>query len=464
MRVYSNFQKAIREAIKQRYAEGNPKLIREDVANIAKSFGKSAEEATATLADMETQIRNNFLDNSMRKEERIKPTLFSQINAIGAPVQQAVDRGIRNKADQQELTKLVERTSNLAAYQARTIGRTAAMGKARGEYLLTHLRNGCRQFRYSATSSHPATPPRAFCQAHTGEVIHINEINKMDNGQGLPVIFYMGGYNCTHTWEAVYNLEEVKKQQASEPAPKKAKAETKLKPKVVATASQASLLSEFVPAKTMKEARAQSIEMFSKAGHNISKVTIAKSIDIDKINRYNKQLHTLINEYELLNPNKEAIPLLFRSPSGCLGVITRDPGYTPDGIYAAVPEEMNFGHLSMGPQRMGDNKELNTLTHEFGHLIATGRQSKTNASGTTVPLPQAVEFFSELSAPYKAYCEEFPRSNLDRSNSPDFVSDYARKSNSEFMAECFADYKLSANPSKYSIQVGKLIDKYFKRR
>lgn len=230
MRVYSNFQKAIREAIKQRYAEGNPKLIREDVANIAKSFGKSAEEATATLADMETQIRNNFLDNSTRKEERIKPTLFSQINAIGAPVQQAVDRGIRNKADQQELTKLVERTSNLAAYQARTIGRTAAMGKARGEYLLTHLRNGCRQFRYAATSSHPATPPRAFCQAHTGEVIHINEINKMNNGQGLPVIFYMGGYNCTHTWEAVYNLEEVKKQQASKPAPKvKAKAKAKIK-------------------------------------------------------------------------------------------------------------------------------------------------------------------------------------------------------------------------------------------
>ncbi len=31
------------------------------------------------------------------------------------------------------------------------------------------------------------------------------------------------------------------------------------------------------------------------------------------------------------------------------------------------------------------------------------------------------------------------------------------------MAEGFTEYKLNSNPSKYAIQIGKLIDQYFKR-
>ena len=31
------------------------------------------------------------------------------------------------------------------------------------------------------------------------------------------------------------------------------------------------------------------------------------------------------------------------------------------------------------------------------------------------------------------------------------------------MAEAFTEYKLNSNPSKYALEVGKLIDKYFKK-
>lgn len=46
-----------------------------------------------------------------------------------------------------------------------------------------------------------------------------------------------------------------------------------------------------------------------------------------------------------------------------------------------------------------------------------------------------------------------------------FVSNYAIRDNlkDEFMAECFAEAKLSSNPSKTALEVLKLIDKYFKR-
>ena len=46
-----------------------------------------------------------------------------------------------------------------------------------------------------------------------------------------------------------------------------------------------------------------------------------------------------------------------------------------------------------------------------------------------------------------------------------FVSNYAIRDNleDEFMAECFAEAKLSEKPSKTSMEMLKIIDKYFKR-
>jgi hypothetical protein len=39
---------------------------------------------------------------------------------------------------------------------------------------------------------------RSFCRAHAGNIYTKEELSRMDNGQGLPVIPYLGGYNCRH--------------------------------------------------------------------------------------------------------------------------------------------------------------------------------------------------------------------------------------------------------------------------
>lgn len=41
---------------------------------------------------------------------------------------------------------------------------------------------------------------RDFCRSIINEVLTIKEIEKLDNGQGLPVLEYGGGYNCRHQW------------------------------------------------------------------------------------------------------------------------------------------------------------------------------------------------------------------------------------------------------------------------
>ena len=43
-----------------------------------------------------------------------------------------------------------------------------------------------------------------------------------------------------------------------------------------------------------------------------------------------------------------------------------------------------------------------------------------------------------------------------------FISQYATVNNNEFIAEAFAEYKLSSNPSKAAIEIGQLLDKHYK--
>lgn len=47
-----------------------------------------------------------------------------------------------------------------------------------------------------------ASPEREFCKKHFGKSYPLATWKKLNNGQGLPVVPYCGGYNCVHTLEA----------------------------------------------------------------------------------------------------------------------------------------------------------------------------------------------------------------------------------------------------------------------
>jgi hypothetical protein len=44
---------------------------------------------------------------------------------------------------------------------------------------------------------------REFCEDHCGHVYTLDELDAMDNHQGLPVLYNLGGYNCQHFLTAV---------------------------------------------------------------------------------------------------------------------------------------------------------------------------------------------------------------------------------------------------------------------
>lgn len=54
---------------------------------------------------------------------------------------------------------------------------------------------GVEKYKYDGTIKETT---RDFCRDRLGKIFTLKELEEMDNGQGLPVIPSLGGYNCTH--------------------------------------------------------------------------------------------------------------------------------------------------------------------------------------------------------------------------------------------------------------------------
>lgn len=147
-----------------------------------------------------------------------------------------------------------------------------------------------------------------------------------------------------------------------------------------------------------------------------------------------------------------------------------------------------FGHISKSINP--ENYKYYVPTHEFAHSIFNSGMVGKNLIGMDENIyknfgkelekmfEQYKTRINEIDSQLKVLNSKFVL-NMENFTSEDsaklkalkkeqqeiFVSNYAIRDNlkDEFMAECFAEAKLSSNPSKTALEVLKLIDKYFKR-
>lgn len=72
---------------------------------------------------------------------------------------------------------------------------TTALAQFDNDYTVSLGREaGIKKYHYTG-----AKAERAFCVKHLGNDYTIEEIERMDNGQGLPVLTSCGGWRCQHT-------------------------------------------------------------------------------------------------------------------------------------------------------------------------------------------------------------------------------------------------------------------------
>jgi len=215
-RSYSKFLEELQKAIRKRYGEGKPREIKNDLERLSEKFQIELSEAETARKSIENKFMNEWVDKRTELSDSGAFNLTANFAKVGGKLNtdvfRAIDRGLRNNMSMKQISDLVRRVGVLGEHHSRTAGRTAKMGKLRTEYLANHLKAGCKEFKYAGPTGASATQdePRDFCRKHLGKIYTIEQILKLNNGQGLSVLIYMGGYNCRHRWEAVYNSDELR--------------------------------------------------------------------------------------------------------------------------------------------------------------------------------------------------------------------------------------------------------------
>jgi SPP1 gp7 family putative phage head morphogenesis protein len=206
-------------------------------------------------------------------------------------------------------------------------------------------------------------------------------------------------------------------------------------------------------------------------------VVIHSKLTKEGLNARVEALTGLFKEYKLsenLNIKYSKPTVSFKSTRGAFGFVSRnsDPfsgerqifeinvGHETDKIKARL---FNPDDNTLRPKSRVDpeNIEIATTVHEFAHIITVSQDTKGVAAAHTK------EFFKRLKRINRAYKKElvevgYKQGDLKKMNEL-YLGKYAETNLSELMAEGFAEYKLSSNPSKYAVQIGELIDEFYKK-
>jgi hypothetical protein len=112
-----------------------------------------------------------------------------------------------NFSVEQEFTKIIRQEysysrfrselikKDIGEFQASTLANTA-VAQFDNAYMIENAQQaGVTKFIYDGTI---IATTRDFCRERVGKTFTLAELEAMDNGQGLPVIPSLGGYNCRH--------------------------------------------------------------------------------------------------------------------------------------------------------------------------------------------------------------------------------------------------------------------------
>jgi hypothetical protein len=114
--------------------------------------------------------------------------------------------------------KVLEDAGDAPIHHLRTEMNTALMAYGRIVNMEKAEKAGFEKFIYIGPDDDITRP---FCGEHLDKIYTADEIAALDNGQGLPVEIYGGGYNCRHQWRPVSDelaaeLEEEKEEENPE--------------------------------------------------------------------------------------------------------------------------------------------------------------------------------------------------------------------------------------------------------
>jgi hypothetical protein len=219
------------------------------------------------------------------------------------------------------------------------------------------------------------------------------------------------------------------------------------------------------------QAKLKALEIINRNTNiRISNIEVDKNLTLKDFNEKINQLDKLTQDYNIVTgfTNKENVKLIFKSNKYLYGFIETDKGGKDltrinFGSHAGN-NRINFNAEGINRREFSkiddDKLNISTTTHEFGHLISISEQGFLNSKHN--------QFWNEIININKRYVTEVKQYGTSASYDKNklnsiYLGRYAESNLNEFMAEAFTEYKLSSNASQYALEVGRLIDKYFKK-
>lgn len=319
---------------------------------------------------------------------------------------------------------------------------------------------------------------REFCKKHNGNVYHKSEIMEFDPKVAKQPNYNpftdLGGYGCRHTLNWIPNsLAFIMRPDAKkfvqgagatppEPEPKKVEQKPTAEPKKLPEQNQ----NKFSHVEKPKDFKDEVKNMFGMA----KKVTFSgDGYDTEKMQKTLSQLDKLTSDYPMQANSINEVK--FKSGAGKFGSVSYstlrnevavfNAGNRTDRIenrtYYSDDFAKNFKRYKSVVDE--ENNDITTTTHEYAHLITSS-----DRGGQTDEIKQFWTDLREVRKEYHSEVNALVKEGKIKEASEIFLGDYASKNADEFLAESFTEYQLRKKPSKYAEKVGKLFDKYFKKK
>jgi len=199
------FFRAISKIIRQAYRDGKPETITAEIRNFLKrnklDNKKEANKLRKLIEEVEiTKAVDKIFDFKKVAISMIDTNFAKMQGQINAKVLREVRLGLSHGEGVRQLTTRLKHIEGIANHHADAISNTARISASRADVIDKAINAGAVEFEMIG----PSAGARLWCAEHLGQIHTLSEWQQMNNGQGLPVVPYLGGYRCRHTLKPIF--------------------------------------------------------------------------------------------------------------------------------------------------------------------------------------------------------------------------------------------------------------------
>jgi hypothetical protein len=438
------------------------------------------------------------------------------VDNFGNAIQEVLKANIAGVSDRatlmETLARFIEGTPQRKGYLENYIKQTTndSLMVFNREYLQTISEDlGMRHYLYQGTI---IGDTRQFCQSRAGKYYTKEEVEKwasqtwdgkMAGTNSTTIFSYAGGYNCRHKiWpvtEEQYNRAKgITPPAAIPPSPPVVAPPTPaIPPQMIAPPVLPKPLPTPKPPKGfagdtsglpktidgLKKYINDSLE--KNLGLKFDETIVDDLLPIERMQQQVAAIDKLAKMYNVEGITTKYVPnkIIFESTKDYYGRVRSGRNYLGERAYREINfgsqigdirtlKQIPSGSLNMPKSLVDDvNESIATSVHEFAHVITIYTKNPSQKSASfwaemeklfdeyNAEMPKIAESILETGNKHGFFSKQFDKAVMNYKK--EYLGDYSTTEIDEFFAEAFANFNLNSRPSKYAMEVKKLVNKYF---